>query len=208
MLDVPFYYENSNGDVLQLNSNGLVADPQPLLTWSMDSTTSNNTLTGFSSDVDSFSLTVAVARGSNAMELRDSLYEIPIVDVESFEAGKIHVGSWYRYGFINSQDIEAWRDSSGMAKFTVDVTFTEDGYWRRDTTSSYNTGIETITTDGLNFPFDFPFNFGGQSSARTIENNNFTASDVMIRSYGPAENPRITMGNNTYGVDMSISTGE
>lgn len=206
-LFVPVKYENHNGVSLNLTGDGLYMDPQALLEWEMKSNTSNNALTGFSPRISSTSIKCAAYRHPNAMKNRDLLYEIPDADLESDFPGRVWFGEWYKYFYMSASSIDKWRYSNGMALFDLTFTNTEDIYWYKDTTKFFTERYDQ-GTEGLDFPFDFPFDFGRGQSEVTVTNENFIPSDVLIRMYGPITTPRVTIGNNIYGITSSVDFDE
>ena len=207
MLKVDFKYENNAGDVLDFASGELYADPQSLLEWALSANTSNNVLRGFSAKTGSSTLTCAVPISDSAMEMRDKLHDVPSYDLENSTPGKIYLNDWYKACYVSGASIEQWRKSTGFAMFSLTVTNTEDDYWYRDTEYNYDPNLLSAGED-LDYAHDFAHDYSYGRQLKTVINENYLPSDILIRIYGETSNPSVTLGGNTYSVNVELLEGE
>lgn len=198
---MPIRYINNRGTVLDLNSGGIVCSPTDAIAWDLDASEVNGKVAAFTTGVTTKELDCA----TYTMTARQKLYEVPAYDVADMKPGRLYVGDWYLICYVTASQQESWWRTDGHAKYTLTITV-EDPHWRRDTTYVY-----TERKDGgrgLDFQFDFAFDFGYAPSTVIVNNTNYLSGDAIIRMYGPSTNPDITIGENTYGVDVTLEQGD
>ena len=199
-------YENSLGDVLPLTGGGVFADIAELFSWKLTEQEINGRITAFERKTSSRKITVLVYGERNARQLRDQLYDVAAVDTEARKYGKIWAGEWYLKCYITAAEIsEAW-EPTGAAVFSLTVT-SDKPVWRRD--RRYTITLDEDGGDGgLNYPHDYPYDFASSGAGARVNNTSAVPSDAIIRIYGAASAPAVTIGNNTYEVTETLERGD
>lgn len=80
-----------------------------------------------------------------------------------------------------------------------------DGAWWRLVSRSFNPGGGSDSD--LDYPHDYPHDYAGRFADSSIETSVLTPSAVRLVIYGPAENPQVTVGGNTYQVNVTVPSG-
>ena len=62
--------------------------------------------------------------------------------------------------------------------------------------------------DGLSYPYSYPKRYGAGRRMVIAENTHFSPSPVMITFYGPTEHPRLHLGTQCMGADVTLEAGE
>lgn len=127
-------------------------------------------------------------------------------------------------GLDGTLEIDGWRltcmvtagtASAYMPRHHVySVTFyATDPVWRRTTTYHMLPSTGTTTEDSLDYPTDYPHDYGGMIGtygSRTIMSEGVCSIGVTF--FGPCANPYCRVASssltNTYGVDSSADSGE
>lgn len=162
----------------------------------------NGAVLGFADGLQVNKLSVRLVGGS--LEERDELFDVLAYNLANETPGKIYTGAWYCPAYIIGAAVDRWHISEGALSCDLEVLRCSKR-WTRDLTSSYTRRDHGA---GLNFPFDFPFNFATKSSeGSTITNPSALPAPISLRIYGPAENPRVSIGGNAYMVDASVRNG-
>lgn len=198
---IPIKYQNNRGDSVDLYGNGIVCSPTEIMGWDLDADDLNGKIASFSTGVVSNSLSVA----TYSPQARQRLFDIPAFDREDMKPGRLYVGDWYISGFLTGASVENWWDESGKAKYGLTFT-TDDAYWKRDTTYVYTEREDG--GNGLDFPYDFEFDYGYAPSTVVVRNENYLPADALIRMYGEVENPSVEIGDNEYSVNVTLSLGD
>lgn len=154
-----------------------------------------------------FPVGISAASADEGIELRNRIDEIGERDVASMTPGKLYVGDWYiRCWIIACEPTDYWMDDR-FAELGLTVLVDEPGWVRETTTSLVPQTGGSQTGGGVDFPFDFPFEFKRDGSSHVVYNDALSGQDFLWRVYGPAENPAISIGGNTYKVNVDVPTG-
>ena len=200
------YYENHKGQMLSLSGEGIVCDIGGLFNWELDTQESNNRIVSFNRKTIIKKLYLAIYNSDKAMRLRDELYDIAAVDTQANKCGKIWCDGWYYECYIANSTIKYWWSDNGMATFMLGV-ISDNPVWQRDT-SRFITERHDQTADGLDYPFNFPYDYGLAASEISINNANAYPFDMLIRIYGGTDRPSVTIGGNIYAVDITLQKDE
>ena len=87
-----------------------------------------------------------------------------------------------------------------------------DGIWRQGHYQyfpvSRANGLGTLAvSDDLDYPYDMPYDLGEPAPADSISANEWCESACKLIIYGVVENPAITIGGNTYQVNVTVPAG-
>lgn len=82
-----------------------------------------------------------------------------------------------------------------------------DGAWWRLVSKSFVQQESTTAYEYLDYPFDYPHDYAETPITPDVESSVLTPSDVRIVVYGPAVNPYVIVGGNTYQVNVTVPSG-
>lgn len=80
-----------------------------------------------------------------------------------------------------------------------------DGLWRKSEQTAFTT--EATEDEYLDYEYDFSFDLGSTVNASTVENGSNVPSDFKLTIFGACDNPQITIGGNTYIVNVDVPDG-
>ena len=136
----------------------------------------------------------------------DQLRRVADADVMSATPGIfLAQNEWRQRGYIlasQPNDIHYGRLSTELK-----IALLDGAWWRLVTKSFIPTGEESIDGEYLDFPHDYEHDYGNPGAAPYVESSTLTPSDVRIIVYGPATNPSIAVGGNTYQVNVTVPSG-
>lgn len=135
-------------------------------------------------------------------EALDRLRRVTDADASAKRPGTILIdGSWsQRCYVVASETSEAYYGHAA-----VDVTLVMlDGVWSREQSRHFVSGL---TEDGLDLPFDFPFDLSFSTGKGSIEVESPSGASPRIVFYGPCVNPYVIIGSNLYGVQATVPSG-
>lgn len=206
--DYTIKYVNSFGDVLLLTDGANYAKYETLPAWELEAVLLNGRVAGLRNQKMTYTLPVTILGEGTAegVAARNDLYEIPARDVDASAPGRLYFNDWYIEGYMTASSVTNFWQSKRYAQYELTFTATE-ARWVRDTTSNY-VDQQGQSVSGLDFPFDFPFDFGMSTNDKSVTNGNYTESPIMLRIYGPATNPSVTIANNNYRLNISVGVGE
>lgn len=194
-------YENHAGESMYLNRDGVVADITDVLEWSLDVDDTYGIIRSMTRSVGSRKMKVV----TYSTDARKRLYEIPAADVSAMRPGRLYVGEWYLLCYVTSSAVNGWWYRNGVASYDVDVTVV-DPLWSKEI--EYEFSMTSIGGVGLDFPYDFPHDFGFSNVVTSIDNHEGAPADAILRFYGPADECRVIIAGNEYYVGEPLESGE
>lgn len=131
----------------------------------------------------------------------DALRRLADRDVSMRTPGTLMAGGWWQRCYVLSCQPSRIARGWHSAELTVALL---DGVWRRGN-SVFFSGARA-TSGGLDYPHDYPYDLGAGTSAK-VSVGGWSGSAASITVYGPAVNPAVTIGGNTYAVDVVVPEG-
>lgn len=136
-------------------------------------------------------------------------------DVVAGLRGKLVVDGWELLCVASVAASQHVGDGIALVTFTF---HTVDPTWRRIIKHSFvpNSASESEgVVSGLNFPFDFEFDYAGSSKSSTLESLELSVKSLArITFFGACSNPYVRISspggelNNIYGVNAEVDFGE
>lgn len=193
-------YVSGSGEEIPLSSDGAMCSVTDLMEWAYDVDDSNGRIRGFTRDVETVKIPVATYSEGVAAEI----YRVTSRDRRNVSPGRLYVGEWYIECFVTGSSFERWWDERGLMKVQLSVTV-EEHVWHRETTKVITSRGDA---SGLDFAYDFQYDFGFTSTSVTVSNDGYDDADLLIRVYGPCSSPVVTVGGNEYGASVDLASGE
>lgn len=189
-------YINHLGETLNLRSAEIMSSYEALKAFAMSM--NNNILTGESKTT---TLPVVCLSLDAANKLINTLEK----DSVNNKYGKFYINDWYIR--VMYQGLSPIKRTSNKIKlelsfYTPDTLFTKETEYQL--TAKQNSSGRTI-----NFPLNFPFNFGADAlSASTVVNDELLPADFILMFNAPVSSVDIAIGGNSYIVNSAINSGE
>lgn len=155
----------------------------------------------------SFPVGIAAPDGATGIELRNRVMAVTEPDAADKEPGRFVIGRWSLPCYvIGCEPTNYWMDDR-FAEMHLTV-LTETSEWVAETLYHFEPGSASggITGNG-DFPFDFPWEFARPRVAETVSNGGLTRCPFLWRVYGPATDPYVIIGPNTYRVNCDVPVG-
>lgn len=192
------YYENSKGDRLNLMRF-------PYRTVDADWYDAD-----WEETSDGYEKTVSIdvfGKRDEFISNMENLYNIIAVDSENGVYGKLYVNDTYLRCMASRSKKSGWK---GYVYSEVDITFKAPSLeWIHEAKKSFFPQEEAVSTEGLDFPFGFEFDFA--ENKRGVEQWNvdhITSSDFKMIIFGPCINPRILINGYPYEVTATLEKQE
>lgn len=141
------------------------------------------------------------------IENMENLYSVLSVDAENDTFGELHVNDTFLQCRIITSQKSNWK---GYVYSEAELVFQAPRLaWVEKKEKSFYPQSEIRNTSGLDFEFDYPFDFS--ESTRGVEEwtiEHTTASDFYMIIYGPCVNPRILINGQAYQVFTTLEKDE
>lgn len=134
------------------------------------------------------------------------LADVFSADVEGLQPGRLYVGGQYLSCFISAGEKTVSKDWPYCVKMTLSV-FPQNPCWCTERTFSLSFRTETDER-GLKYPAKYPYRYSSLTREANIINDHYASSPMIIRIFGPAENPRFYIGGAAMGLDITLAEGE
>lgn len=173
-----------------------------------DYTSDNDKITGFSRSIAEKTLTLTVMASTKAefYTALNNLHAYTEVDLLDQEHGKLYIGDQYLKCYIKKSKKTDWEPDEAYTEVEITVV-TDYPYWV--TENSYSFDVQTVvSTDNKKYAYKYPYRYANGLTSGTITNNHFAPSDFIATIYGPATNPAIVIGDNTYLINAILNTDE
>lgn len=136
----------------------------------------------------------------------ESLLALCERDAEEGSPGTLSVDGWECRCYLLKGELAAL---SGCWRGYSVTLYAPEPWWRRETLFELrpNSGGEVVNK-WLAYPYAYAHGYGSTLSMGTyIDVPGPLPCDLRLVVYGPATNPRVTVGENTYGADVEVPDG-
>lgn len=159
-------------------------------------------IAGFKRGITTFKIPIVIV-DAEKNEIADEMFSIFERDIEAEKPGKLICGDYYMTGYITAKEN---RDFVYHKIIKIELTFaTDEPFWIKETDNAF---IEGSMGDGLDYPWDYSFDYTNSLNISILNNANFTSSDFRLVIFGPCNNPQINIGGHLYNVDVEVGENE
>lgn len=207
-------YVNHFGESIDLCSDVLMLRDTDLLNYSWDYQTKNEfnpTVSIFYKSMVEKNIKISII-GKTKDEynkLCNKLFEITEKDIIAAVTGFLIVNNEYRLPcYIFSKKISAWHPSANkiVNEYTI---LSEKGEWLKDVTRVFGvSSTEKQSSEGLDYSYDFPFDYSQSSANNLLKTDAFVPFDFTIIFSGPCTTPYVQIGDNIYRVYTTLLENE
>lgn len=205
-----FRYVSNNGDTIEFGGDSaFYADSDAFRNYDTDYTLVHNAVARFNREAATHALPITIFADTETQgaALLDRLQQAFDHDVRAHKAGRFEIDEYYAHAYVPTFEFSCG-DSHGLYEIEVDAkVLLPNPVWILESRKSFNPSDGGDTSRGLNYPYNFPFNFKAGVSIRQITNPLSWPCAVRIVIYGEAHNPYIYIGDNRYEVDVDVPDG-
>ena len=206
------YYLNSIGKRIDLDRYPckMLADME-LFNYEWDYSTQNinqNKVRKFYKKLSEKEFQIAIVGGNSKdhAAVKEELLKTFDYDVASQTAGRLYIGEYFIECFIIKSQKSDWNRKVSHLECSI---LCENPVWRKEEKYSFGGATNPVyNADGLEYPYDFKYDFAGLGESCFISNEGYTGADFEFVIYGACENPVISIGFQTYAVYTTLKTGE
>lgn len=203
------YYVNSNNEQIDLLSAPYHIEETDFFYFEWSYETENRRVTRFYRDVETKKVSVDIfsQNQKDFYSALNRLVEIFDVDNVSNVKGKLFYNDYYIECniFKNQKDMKSYI----LPYAKVDLTLVTDStkWIKEDTYHFYSTG-EGRKTGTKKYSYKYPYVYGASEGQMTVRNIGVVENDVLLRIYGPAQDPAIKIGDNLYQINTTLEANE
>lgn len=170
----------------------------------------NDHIQDFEKKITDYSLEVEInAIGEvNFRRAVDYLEEVTEKDIVNVTPGRLYVGNSYMKCWIVGTDKDRWVND--LCSISNELTIKSDyPYWITEEKFEFLKAEQSeVMSPWLEFPYDYPYEYGKVRTLQYIQNSNYTSSGFKMTIYGPCINPIIRIAGHVYELQTTLYAGE
>lgn len=171
----------------------------------------NNRISRFYQSVKSrkIPLVIFCKTDAAAIAVKHRLLELTETDLHALKPGKVRIGDYYTSGYITSSVKSDYLIDKRLCK--LELTLTSDNpLWYSEKTHTFSMDSRNVIDagKGVDYPYGYSYDYTLITAGRSINCDSIGGGTYKLLIYGPAENPAVNIGANTYAVKGRVGTGE
>lgn len=210
-------YENSAGETIRLDRGGYYAEEGTLRDYVWDYNYSGypdgtgGSVSQFSrhEKTKTFEVSAHAYQRDDLDALLNNLHNVTEYDVRARTPGKLWLNSQYIFCYLISSEVA--NKSRHMLFATKKLTILPViPYWCKEETKNFIAGgAESSSPYGKRYNGRYPYKYGTGYAQTTLDNSVGSWETPMILTiYGPAVNPSLSIGGNTYALHTTLIANE
>lgn len=203
------YYVNSNNEQIDLLSAPYHIEETDFFNFEWSYETENRRVTRFYRDVETKKISVDIfsQNQKDFYSALNRLVEIFDVDNVSNQKGRLYFNDYYLECnvFKNEKDMNSY--ILPYAKVDLSLVADSSKWIKEDTYHFYNSNVER-KSGAKKYTYKYPYVYGGSEGQMAVRNAGVVENDILLRIYGPAQNPAVKIGNNLYQINVTLESNE
>lgn len=200
-------YINHVNEVFEFGKDGIFVDMNELHDYEWSVTSKGNRISNLSRSVSTRKLPVKIicSTAEEGIAARNRLLEVCEKDVLAMQHGQIIIGDYYFKCFVTKSTKANYLVNKRYIEITLTLT-TDYPFWVKESNQPFRpSGVDG---DGLDYPFDYEFDYFTVLASTTIFNSSFVETNFRLIIYGYAVDPMITIDNHIYQVRGTVEAGQ
>jgi len=201
-------YETHDGSKTLEFEKGIYLNYDDLYNYEWSYSNNGNTVFNFTHETREINVEASfyAVKGQDLETLRNEAFEIFEYDVLDDQDGKLWIGDYYLpCRIIATSNSEYTKDKSLKTELRI---VCGEPFWIKITDLGILRPIEESDNSfGLNYPYNYSFNYGVDNTVKSIKNDSFAPVDFELVIHGYASDPSVTIGDYTYTVHCEVDNG-
>ena len=202
------HYENSKGEIIDFIKSPYRIITGDFFNYEWEAITYSGKIYGFERRLFEKELKLDVfCRQEEFAEKMNYLETVFSEDILNQSPGRLYVNGDYLSCYVRKVKKDEWE--AGLYTVVSLTVVSDHPFWISEKSKSFYRKDMGISQEGLNFQFNFPFNF--TTTGRGVDSwyvDHVTGSPFLMVIYGPVTNPRILINNYPYEVFTTLESNE
>ena len=202
-----FVYINSqNEEVNFLGEDIIITNADDIYSNSWKTETVYNKICGFKKKTSNYKIGIAICK-KNTSEIFNSISDIFEKDIIKKEPGTLVCDDWYIKGYFTEKKVSSYIKMANYIAY--EYAFTPDeASWHKECRYVYRINDKEKSDRGLNYPYDFPYDYISEISSSNLNNLSAFDADFIMTVYGPVIDPKVLINNHIYQIFGEITGNE
>lgn len=179
--------------------------------WTYETGVAKTRISSFKHGLEEKKLPVGIMAKTDKEGIEKSNYiaQIGEYDIMSKRPGRLYVGDWYLPCWIVGVSFSNYWLTDSIAEAELSVVC-EKCEWIHEVTTQYApVAMQDLDLiNGADYEYDYEHDLAGVINSYSVEIPGIFSTDFLWRVYGPATNPYVKIGDNTYKINTSVQTGQ
>ena len=200
-------YRNHMGEVIDFGTSGIYVSANDLHDYIWTISKKNGKISSFKRDITSHTLPVVILCSTveEGVAARNRLMEVAEKDVLAKKPGRVIIGGYYFKCYITGSRKSKYLASRRMMEAELTIS-SDEPYWVRESVHSFRK--KEASAAGLDYPYDYSFDFTSAFRQAKLVSTDFTASNFRMIIYGACSSPVIYISGHAYAVNCEVAEGE
>lgn len=203
------YYVNSSNEKIDLLNAPYHIEETDFFNFQWSYETENRRVKRFYRDVGTKKISIDIFSQSESefYKALNKLVDIFDIDNISNQKGRLYFNDYYLECniFKNEKDMNSY--ILPYAKVDLSLVADSSKWIKEDTYHFYNSNIER-KSGTKKYSYHYPYVYGGSEGQMAVRNTGVVENDILLRIYGPAQNPAVKIGNNLYQINVTLESNE
>jgi len=202
-------YKNHINEVFEFGKDGIFVDTNDLHDYEWKVTTKGSRIAslGYAVSKRTLPITIICETEEQGIEARNRLFEVVEKDALAMKHGQIIIGNYYFKCFVTKSQKSNYLITKRHLKLKLTLT-TDFPYWVKETTFSFRKTDDSASGEGLDFSFDYPYDYASEISSQNLNNTGFVGTNFRMIIYGACVNPSVYIAGHQYNVNCTVGAGE
>ena len=200
-------YKNHLNEVVDFGLDGVYVNTNALHDYEWKVTSKGNRISALKHSVQTRKLPVIImcSTEEEGIAIRNRLFEVFEKDVLALQHGRIIIGDYYFKCFVTKSIKSDYQKTKQYMVLTLTLS-SDYPYWVSESVRSF--GVAGDASEGMDYPFDFDFDYLTDAASTVLTNPGFVASNFKLIIYGACSNPTINIAGHTYQVNCDVGANE
>lgn len=202
------YYSNSLGQILNLVQEPYRMQTSDIMDYEWDPYTESGYITEFTKAVVKKTVTLTIS-GTTEAEYCSAVnlfYETVEKDILSMSPGRLYVGEQYMECYIVASKKSEWEYGITQMDVEIDIV-TDHPEWVEETDYEF-TISKVSSSDNKRYAYRYQYRYANGMNSKEIYARHFSDLNFLLRIYGQAVSPMVTIGGHPYLVNIVLESGE
>ncbi len=144
----------------------------------------------------------------NVREARNRLFRVINADITANKPGALWYDDYYMTGYIYESNKARYMPDYG----NISLKFiTDNPYWIKENLLTFRPGSSIDSSDFgkyKKYPYRYAYRYADSSVNQTVTNEALSPAPFILKIYGAATNPDISIGQDHHKINTTLSSGQ
>lgn len=203
-------FQNHMGEEIESGESGFYVNSNDLRDYTWIYEESSDHIVGFKRGIVKKSIPIIILAESDteAVSLKNKITTLSEKDICDMEPGKIIINGYYLRGYIYESKKTKYFYSNRFLQSTLKFV-TDEPSWITESTKAFRPAGKGTDYPYLDYPYDYDYDYSPDvMPVEYISLDHYASCDYLLKIYGPAIDPAVTIGGIVRQVYTTLEAGQ